>query len=510
MDINISSQVTQTITDGVTTTAPSENAVFDALALKLNTATAATTYQPLDADLTSIAALGYSVTSFLKKTALNTWALDTSTYISGAGANNKSVRYTGVGTVTSGSWNDNGANLTASISGAFSVLSAASADMGGLTADIYSTGGAITIDAIGGDATLQSDNVVRINGAAGISLTGVVGLDNKIIFTAGTDEVPFAELTTGVTLTTPVQGSIEWDGNRMYLTDAGGRETVAYLSDVGGGGGITIGTSTITSGTNTRILYNNSGIVGEYTLTGSGTSVAMGTSPIFVTDITTPKIIGGTANTSKITNVGSTNASVTAGIAHEWGIGNNGTTIGMSLFHSNQLLLGTTTAPGGALAIPFRIGSGTNTIDIGSYNATFSSIWFNQSTPSTSNFGFLGNSSTTYLNGTSNVYFTIGGAAKVAISSTGMRVGDSTNPSTTLHVNSTTEQVRVGYDSSNYLSIQVTATGATTYNAVGSGAKHTFSDNVELTQTVTTEALTSDRSVTIVINGTTYKLLAKA
>jgi hypothetical protein len=38
VNINIPSEVTQTITDGVTTTAPSENAVFDALALKANEA----------------------------------------------------------------------------------------------------------------------------------------------------------------------------------------------------------------------------------------------------------------------------------------------------------------------------------------------------------------------------------------------------------------------------------------------------------------------------------------
>jgi hypothetical protein len=36
--------------------------------------------QPLDADLTSIAALGFTSTSFLKKTAANTWALDTAIY----------------------------------------------------------------------------------------------------------------------------------------------------------------------------------------------------------------------------------------------------------------------------------------------------------------------------------------------------------------------------------------------------------------------------------------------
>ena len=44
-------------------------------------ALSSTSYQPLDADLTAIAALGFTATSFLKKTAANTWALDTNTYL---------------------------------------------------------------------------------------------------------------------------------------------------------------------------------------------------------------------------------------------------------------------------------------------------------------------------------------------------------------------------------------------------------------------------------------------
>jgi hypothetical protein len=47
--------------------------------------------------------------------------------------------------------------------------------------------------------------------------------------------------------------------------------------------GITIGTTTITSGTNGRVLYDNSGIVGEMTTTGSGTVLALATSPVFTT-----------------------------------------------------------------------------------------------------------------------------------------------------------------------------------------------------------------------------------
>ena len=47
-----------------------------------------------------------------------------------------------------------------------------------------------------------------------------------------------------------------------------------------GGGGLTVGTTTIASGTNTRVLFNNSGVVGEYAITGTG-NVAMSASPTF-------------------------------------------------------------------------------------------------------------------------------------------------------------------------------------------------------------------------------------
>ena len=44
--------------------------------------------QTLDADLTAIAALGFVSTSFLKKTAADTWALDTNTYLTSVTAHN--------------------------------------------------------------------------------------------------------------------------------------------------------------------------------------------------------------------------------------------------------------------------------------------------------------------------------------------------------------------------------------------------------------------------------------
>lgn len=53
-------------------------------------------------------------------------------------------------------------------------------------------------------------------------------------------------------------------------------------------------------------------------------------------------------------------------------------------------------------------------------------------------------------------------------------------------------------------------TGAGTNYALGVNGVSNFLGNVRLTQTVTTEAVASDTTVTIVINGTTYKLLARA
>lgn len=46
---------------------------------------------------------------------------------------------------------------------------------------------------------------------------------------------------------------------------------------------LTVGSTPISGGTTTRILRNNAGVLGEYTITGSGTVVAMQTSPAFVT-----------------------------------------------------------------------------------------------------------------------------------------------------------------------------------------------------------------------------------
>jgi len=56
----------------------------------------------------------------------------------------------------------------------------------------------------------------------------------------------------------------------------------------------------------------------------------------------------------------------------------------------------------------------------------------------------------------------------------------STSPSAKFHVVATTEQSRLGYDGSNYFSTTVGSSGGVTFDAVGSGAKFTFSDSIEV------------------------------
>lgn len=103
--------------------------------------------------------------------------------------------------------------------------------------------------------------LIKLNGTT----SGVVSLSVADAAGTWTMKLPTTAGTNGYSLTTDGSGNTTWTNISA------------------GGSGITIGTTTITSGTNTRILYDNSGVVGEYTITGTGTVVAMKTSPIFVT-----------------------------------------------------------------------------------------------------------------------------------------------------------------------------------------------------------------------------------
>jgi hypothetical protein len=74
--------------------------------------------------------------------------------------------------------------------------------------------------------------------------------------------------------------------------------------------------------------------------------------------------------------------------------------------------------------------------------------------------------------------FETNGSSRMSITSTG-NVGIGTiTPSAKLHALATTEQLRLGYDASNYMSATVNSAGLVTLDAVGAGAGFEFSDHV--------------------------------
>lgn len=107
-------------------------------------------------------------------------------------------------------------------------------------------------------------------------------------FVATADSGGAAIITTqdeGVTLSTSVT-TLNFVGAGVTASGAGATTTIT----IPGGSGLTVGTSTIASGTTTRVLFDNAGVLGEYAISGTG-NVAMTTSPAF----TTPSLGAATA-----------------------------------------------------------------------------------------------------------------------------------------------------------------------------------------------------------------------
>jgi hypothetical protein len=188
-----------------------------------------------------------------------------------------------------------------------------------------------------------------------------------------------------------------------------GTTAISALTFYGGisASGLTVGTTTITGGANTKVLYNNNGVVGEYAVLGTGSVVldstlssylttsaaalayqpldsdltswasvtrasgfdtfvatsssanlkalvtdetgsgalCFATSPVFTTDVTTPLIIGGSAVGSVIQYKGTSGNGTSTVAAHQFLVGNNGATTAMSILNTAMIGIGGVTAP---------------------------------------------------------------------------------------------------------------------------------------------------------------------
>lgn len=164
--------------------------------------------------------------------------------------------------------------------GTDTILGAAStATLTNKTFDTAGTGNSFSINSVAVTANTGTGAVARATGPT---------------FTTPTLGIASATTVNKVTVTTPATGSTLTIADGKTLTQS---NSLTYTGTDGssvafGTGGtvlysastipLTVGTTTIASGTNFRVLMDNSGVLGEYATTGTGT-VAMSTSPTFIT-----------------------------------------------------------------------------------------------------------------------------------------------------------------------------------------------------------------------------------
>lgn len=134
--------------------------------------------------------------------------------------------------------------------------------------------------------------------------------------------------------------------------------------------------------------------------------------------------------------------------------------------------------------VPYTFSPG-GTISSNQFNTMFSAIYSNALNrtggtmtgtlitttvrPTADNTSDLGSASYSYRNGWFDGTLTVA------------TLSGSISATSRLTATVTTEQIRAAYDGSNYLSITVASTGATTFDATGSGAAFTFSDMAAFT-----------------------------
>ncbi len=229
-----------------------------------------------------------------------------------------------VGNAIGGSFNVNaGAGHGTQVGGYVGMSGGDGSSAGSEGGEAFVIGGGATGAHLGGRFLGSGGNGGATNGVGGYAILlggtggGTTGLGGPALLTGGTS--PGAGGTGGHVLIAPgnpnggTPGGIFLAADSTHIGGSDGIPTIAAKLDVSLigtstktftfpntsgtialtsqlGGNITVGTTTITSGTNTRILYDNSGVLGEYTISGSG-NVAMTTSPVF----TTPNIGAATA-----------------------------------------------------------------------------------------------------------------------------------------------------------------------------------------------------------------------
>ena len=262
-----------------------------------------------------------------------------------------------------------------------------------------------------GITTLSS---LPLYGGSGYAFTGLTSQ-----YTRG--DGTYATFPTNVSSFTNDSGYITSSALSPYLTIANAALTYqpigSYLT------GLTVGSTAIGSGTNTRILYNNAGVLGEYAVTGTGTTAVLSTSPTISTSLT--------VTTASTTNV-------------------------------IRDLVGTPTS---------------------------SAIYLNQTTPSATNYTIASDGSNTYINSATATYLSTNGATRMYINNSGNIGIGTTSPLASLHIEKTTTQLRLAYNSSQYQTFTINSSGDLTITALG------VSNSIQINSFLAVANVSNDRKI---------------
>lgn len=566
--INIPTLVSQTITNGVTAFAPSEDVVFDALALKAD-ASALSGYQPLDADLTSIASLT-STSAYLRRSAANTYVLDSYSTLTG----NLTSAGIMAKTLTGGTFLGGFFSTLDTIIGAFEAIDSLEPQYLFNVGDMTGTGGtamgagqiivgsptgapklvSLTLDATGGTFGLSGNGVLTMPSAAsstrglitysealaipltGLSISGgaVVSTDSIIAafgklqnqmngvlggavyqgtWNASTNSPSLASgvgtnghyYIVSVAGSTNLDGITDWklgdwaifagtawqkvdntdsvisvNGNTgaVALTGTANRLTISGANEFDIAPTYVGQTSLTTLGTITTGTWNGTAIAPTYiaSMTSAelrtilsdenGSGVALfnnATSPTFTTDITTPKIIGGTAVGSTLDLVGTSGVGTGSVYAINFKVGNNGSITAMAIDNNGIVSIGGTIS-----SAKVNIERTTEQLRV-AYNSTkYLALT-------------VDSAGTAAYNGIDGHTFQRNGSFRMGIYSAGVSVGTSGFVAgATMEVRSTVEQLRISYNASSRLGITVSSAGVVTFDATGASAGFTFSDSITI------------------------------